>query len=112
MLAAGRPIQREAVRELMTDAAGRSDADGGWTLRDAYDALELAQALFVTGPASPIDKADPVSTLRRLVDLADSVPTQTHRAEEQIVLQAFSTPLPLAWIAGRAASLSAADLVL
>jgi hypothetical protein len=112
MLAAGRPVLRETLRELMTAATGRSDADGGWALRDGYEALELAQVLFATGPGSPIDESDPVSTLRRLVDLAGSLPTQAHRTEEQVSLQAFSTPLPLAWLAGGAARLSPEDLVL
>ena len=112
MLAAGRPISRDTLRELMTAATGRLDADGGWSLRDAYDALELAQILFVTGPRSPIDDSEPASTLRRLENLAGSLPTQTYRAEEQVALQAFSTPLPLAWLAGRAARFSAADRVL
>ena len=112
MLGHAQPIRRETLRELMTAATGRSDADGSWSLRDAYGALELAQLLFVTGPRSPIDDSEPVSTLRRLEDLANSLPTQTHRAEEQVVLQAFSTPLPLAWLAGRASRLSVADLVL
>ena len=112
MLREGRPILRETLRELMTAATGRSDADGGWTLRDGYDALELAQVLFVTGRRSPIDESDPASTLQRLEDLARSLPTHTHRAEEQVTLQAFSTPLPLAWLAARAARLSPADLVL
>ena len=112
MLGEGRPIGRETLRELMTAASGRSDADGGWTLRDAYDALELAQVLFVTEQRSPIDGHEPGSILRRLEHLAESLPTQTHRAEEQVALQAFSTPLPLAWLVGRAALLSAGDLVL
>ena len=112
MLAADRPIRREMLRELMSAAAGRSDVDGGWALRDAYDAVELAQVLFVTGPSSPIDDSEPASTLRCLEDLACSLPTQTHRAEEQIALQAFSTPLPLAWLAARAARVSPDDLVL
>ena len=112
MLAAGQPVGRDTLRELLNAATGRSDAERGWTLRDGYDALELAQVLFVTGARSPIDESEPASTLRRLEDLARSLPTQTHRAEEQVALQAFSTPLPLAWLAGRAARLSRADLVL
>jgi len=112
MLGEGRPIVRETLRDLMTAATGRSDADGGWALRDGYDALELAQVLVFTGQRLPIDESDPASTLRRLEDLARSLPTHTHRAEEQIALQAFSTPLPLAWLASRAARLSPADLVL
>lgn len=111
-LAAGRPLGRETLRALMTEATGRSDADGGWTLRDAYDALELAQILFVTGPHSPIDDRRPGETLNRLEALARSLPTQSHRAEAQVALQAFSTPLPLAWLAGLAGRPSSADLVL
>jgi hypothetical protein len=112
MLAAGEPIRRETLRALMTEATGRTDAAGGWILRDAYDALELALVLLITGPRSPIDESEPAATLARLEALAYSLPTQTHRAEEQVALQAFSTPLPLAWLAGRAAGLSAADVVL
>lgn len=112
MLAAGQPIVRETIRQMMTGATGRSDADGGWTLRDGYDAIELAQVFFVTGRHSPIDDRELGRTLRRLEDFARSFPTQTHRAEEQIALQAFSTPLPLAWLAARAARLSPADHVL
>jgi hypothetical protein len=111
-LAAGLPVRRETLGELMRAVTGRSDADGGWTLRDAYDALELAQVLLVTGPSSPVDDREPAATLRRLEDLARSLPTQSHRAEEQVALQAFSTPLPLAWLAGRAARGSDEDVVL
>jgi hypothetical protein len=112
MMAAGRPLGREVLRKLMTEATGLSDADGGWTLRDGYDALELAQVLFVTGPNSPIDDRKPADTLDRLAALAGSLPTQTHRAEAQIALQAFSTPLPLAWLVGLAARPSPGDVVL
>lgn len=112
MLAAGERPRRETLRELMNAATGRTDADGGWMLRDGYDALELAQALFATAPRSTIDENDPRGTLRHLKDLALSLPTHSHRSEAQVALQAFSTPLPLAWLAGRAARLSAADLVL
>jgi hypothetical protein len=111
-LVGARPITRETLRDLMTAATGRSDADGGWTLRDAYDALELGQVLLLAGPRSPVEELDAVSTLRRLEALADALPTQSHRAEAQVALQAFSTPIPLAWLAGRAAALKRADLVL
>lgn len=112
MLAAGEAPGRGTLRSLMSAATGRSDADGRWTLRDGYDALELAQVLFVTGPKSPIDDHCPDATLRRLEAMARSLPTQSHRSEEQVALQAFSTPLPLAWLAGRAACLSRADTML
>ena len=112
MLGDGQPIPREMLRELMTAAAGSSDADGGWSLREAYDALELAQVFVMAGSRIPIDDPNPGQTLRRLEDLARSLPTQSHRTEEQVALQAFSTPLPLAWLAARAARLSSDDLLL
>ncbi|HYJ51575.1 MAG TPA: strawberry notch family protein [Allosphingosinicella sp.] len=112
MMATDRPIGRDILSGLMTNATGRSDAEGGWTLRDAYDALELAQVLFVTGPCSPLDDRDPAATLARLETLAGALPTQSHRAEAQLALQAFSTPLPLAWLVGRAGRATGADLLL
>ncbi len=111
-LSEGKPIGRELIGGLMRAASGRSDSDGAWTMRDAYDALELAQVLFVTRGAAPVDHPDPLSALRRLEDLTRSLPTQTSRSEEQVELQAFSTPLPLAWLAARAACASPADVLL
>jgi hypothetical protein len=112
MMAAGRLPGRETLRVLMTRISGRSDAEGGWVLRDAYDALELAQVLFVTGPHSPVQESSPADTLANLEHLTLSLPTQTHRAEQQIDLQAFSTPLSLAWLAGHAGHPSTADVLL
>jgi hypothetical protein len=111
-LVEGKPVGRQTISALMRASTGHSDADGGWSLRDGYDALELAQILFVIGDRSLIDDDDPVSTLGRLQDLADSLPTQTSRTESQVELQAFSTPLPLAWLAARAARPSPEDVLL
>jgi predicted RNA methylase len=112
MLVSGRPIRRETLRELFEVSTGRSDAEGYWTMRNAYDALELAQVLFLTGADCPIDDRKPAAALAHLEQLVRSLPTQSYRAEEQIALQAFSTPLPLAWLAGCAARLSPRDTVL
>jgi predicted RNA methylase len=111
-LSEAKPVGRHTISALMREATGRSDADGRWILRDGYDALELAQTLLVIGDRSPFDEEDPVATLRRLQELADSLPTQTSRCESQIELQAFSTPLPLAWLAARAARPSPEDTLL
>ena len=35
-------ITRQALKRHMVQAFGASDADGAWTMRDAYDALETA----------------------------------------------------------------------
>ncbi len=44
-LAAPRSVTRSLLKGLMAEAFGGSDADGHWSMRDAYDALEAAQAL-------------------------------------------------------------------
>jgi predicted RNA methylase len=111
-LVQGKPILRQTITALMRESTGRSDADGGWTLRDGYDSLEIAQTLFVIGNCPPGGEEEPFSTLRRLQELVDSLPTQTVRSESQVELQAFSTPLPLAWLAARAARPSPDDILL
>lgn len=35
------------LKAAMTRACGASDADGAWSWKDAYEALEVAQILFV-----------------------------------------------------------------
>ncbi|TAJ72596.1 MAG: hypothetical protein EPO45_19820 [Sphingobium sp.] len=44
-LSEGRPVARNDLLAGMTSAFGGSSADGSWSLRDAYDVLELAQIL-------------------------------------------------------------------
>ena len=45
-------ITRQDLTGLMEDAFGTSDASGDWSLRDAYDASELAQVLLQIDAAS------------------------------------------------------------
>ncbi|MFW8642349.1 hypothetical protein ACOJBO_03660 [Rhizobium beringeri] len=47
-----------------------------------------------------------------LTKVASLVPTHTRRSEESQALQQFSTLIPLAYVASRAAGLIAADVVL
>lgn len=105
-------VTRETLRRVMEEATGRSDAAGGWTLRDAYEALELAQVLCISRGQLRFPDEKPAAALKRLQHLLDALPVQAHRSEGQVALQAFSTPLPLAWLAARAACLSPRDLVL
>lgn len=97
-LDADRAISRTALTDLMTGVMGGSDADGAWTMRDAYDACEVAQLLMArrTGLASA--GTDPASLGARInlaVRLLALLPTQTVRSEVQIARQQFSTPLPI-----------------
>ena len=98
---------------MMTEVFGASDAEGGWSMREAYDALEVAQVLLLGDPASPLNNLlDAPSCLARLERLGAMLPTQTYRSEKQIALQQFSTPLPLAWLVAKAAAVTRDDLVL
>src|SRR3546814_7140085 len=49
-LAVPQSVTRSLLKRLMTEAFGGSDADGRWSMRDAYDALEAAQASDTIAP--------------------------------------------------------------
>ena len=118
VLEAGRPLDAAILRSTMTEAFGTSDAEGGWVWKDAYEAAEASCVLFLQrygrgmrrtcggGPDGP----------RRMLAMLEAVaalePSHTRRSEEQVRLQQFSTPLPLAYAALQAAAIRPADVVL
>jgi predicted RNA methylase len=106
------PVDARLLRRLMEIETGLADASGGWAMRSAYDALELAQALFVCGPDCPVFSGTAGEILDRLIAFAAALPVQSSRSERQVALQQFSTPLPLAWIASLAAQPRSGDLLL
>jgi predicted RNA methylase len=108
----GASIDRDSLRRLFQAQTGASDASGAWTMRQAYEALELAQVLFLREPGCPLLTGKRSDILSRLVAFAAALPVQGYRSEDQVALQQFSTPLPLAWLAGLAAGAKATDLVL
>lgn len=104
-------ISRRSLSEAMAAAFGITDASGVWSMRDAYDALEVAQVIALHAfPGSY--ETDPASTLADLVARGATLPTQTYRSEGQVELQQFSTPMPVAYLAGLAAAVTATDVVL
>ncbi len=86
-------LQRDTLLWAMEQAYGGSSADGHWSLRDAYDMLELAQVFHLERAVLP---AEPAACLAELVDLVAKLPTHTVRSEAQIALQQCSTPAPIA----------------
>ena len=108
-IARNESLQRDTLLRVMEQAYGSSSADGRWSLRDAYDVLELAQVFHLERAALP---AEPAPCLAELVELVASLPTHTVRSEEQIELQQFSTPAPIAYLAAVAARIAPTDLVL
>jgi len=98
----GEEVDRSLLRRLFLEETGKSDACGAWSMREAYDALELAQLLFVSEENCPLLASVPGEVLAALEAFVDRLPVQSYRSEEQVELQQFSTPLPLAWLAGLA----------
>ena len=117
-LEAGRALDAKTLREAMSAALGASDTQGAWVWKDAYEAAEAAMVLFVqrygrlmrreagAGPGSA------AAMLAMLETVAALEPSQTRRSEEQLALQQFSTPLPLAYAALQAAAIRPGDIVL
>ncbi len=113
-LECGQPIGAADLRIILTDIFGGSDAEGFWFWKDAYEATEAAQVLFLRkfGGAIAARANAPQATLSMLTKVASLIPTHTRRSEESQQLQQFSTPIPLAFIAARAAGIMADDTVL
>jgi len=112
MLARGQSVDARALREAMISALGGSDAEGVWAWKDAYEACEVAQLLFLRrfGPAMRARSAP--AQLAMLGKVAALLPTHTRRSEESQALQQFSTPIPLSFVAATAAAVTADDVVL
>lgn len=106
--------QGRALRSAMEDAFAGTDGEGAWVWKDAYEALEAAQVLFLRkfGAAMRARAGSPAAMLDMLTRLAERLASQTRRSEESEHLQQFSTPIPLGFAACEAAALTPADLVL
>ncbi|OOO27814.1 methylase [Agrobacterium salinitolerans] len=114
LLEQGKVVISGDLRQIMTEVFGGSDAEGLWLWKDAYEATEAAQILFLRkfGPAIVSRTHSPQSTLAMLTKVARLLPTHTRRSEESQALQQFSTPIPLAYVTSRAAGIMPADTVL
>ena len=118
VLEAGSPLDAASLRDAMTRAFGASDASGAWVWKDAYEAAEAAAVLFLQryGRAMRLNAGAGPDGPRRMLAMLDAIaalePSHTKRSEEQVRLQQFSTPLPLAYAALQAAAIRPGDTVL
>ena len=110
----GEPVITAAMRTAMTTSFGGSDAQGFWVWKDAYEALEVAQVLFLRrfGPAILSRSTTPQATLAMIKRISGLLPTHTRRSDESQAMQQLSTPLPLAFVTAHAAAIASCDLVL
>ncbi|MDE0032223.1 MAG: strawberry notch family protein [Deltaproteobacteria bacterium] len=118
VLEAGRALDAATLRDAMTRAFGATDARGAWVWKDAYEAAEAAVVLFIRRHGHAMRRHagagpdGPSVMLRMLEAVAALEPSHTKRSEEQVRLQQFSTPLPLAYAALQAAAIRPGDAVL
>ncbi|WP_414462439.1 strawberry notch-like NTP hydrolase domain-containing protein [Hyphomicrobium sp. DY-1] len=110
----GQALDARLLRAAMEAAIGNSDASGAWVWKDAYEAVEIAQALFLRHylPAMTRGAKSPDQLLTMLEKLGALLPTHTRRSEESQELQQFSTPLELAYLVAHAAAITDRDVVL
>ncbi len=110
----GSAIDATMLRDAMSAAAGATDAEGGWDWKQAYDACEAAEILFLQrhGPAILDPARDARSWLRLVERVAALVPTQTRRSQDGQGMQQFSTPPGLALVAAIAAGIRPAEQLL
>jgi predicted RNA methylase len=114
LLGQGRAIDSRALRSAMETAFCGTDAEGAWLWKDAYEACEAAQVMFLRkfGAAMRTRAGSAATMLEMLTRLAARLPTQSRRSEESEHLQQFSTPVALGFAAAEAAAITPADLVL
>ena len=110
----GQALDAAILRAAMEAAFGAADTAGAWVWKDAYEACEVAQVLFLRrhGPAMRARAGSPTGMLAMLARLAALAPTHTRRSEESAALQQFSTPIALGFAASTAAAITPGDLVL
>ncbi len=108
-LAAGGKITRKQLNAAMTEALGGTDAEGYWTQRDSFEALERALSLYLQRRPYPLMQ---FSDVLQTVELMQRLPTQTVRSEEQLQFQQFSTPADIGAIAVLMAAIEPSDIVL
>src|SRR5262245_60108551 len=88
----GAVLDARTLREAMTESFGATDGEGAWVWKDAYEACEAAQLLFLRRhlKAMRARAGSNAWLLEMLGRLAALTPTHTRRSEESQALQQFS----------------------
>ncbi|MBD2535688.1 strawberry notch family protein, partial [Nostoc flagelliforme FACHB-838] len=107
-----RPLSTKTVSSQMNRYFLGTAASGAWLWKDAYEAVEVAQILYLRQKGYKLLLESPLTVLLELEKLVALCPTQTRRSEESVQLQQFSAPLPLAYLVAKAGFIKADDLVL
>ncbi|MBD2452309.1 strawberry notch family protein [Nostoc sp. FACHB-152] len=105
-LIAHRPITTKLLQSQMNRHFHGTAAEGKWLWKNAYEVVEVALILYLR--QNPLSE----NPLEQLQLLESFCPTHTRRSEEQLQLQQFSTPLPLAYLVAMAGQITPHDLIL
>ncbi len=110
----GEPFDNPKLTRTAERVFGGSRAQGRYTPRDAYDAVEIAVNNYLlekhAGELMQMDVTEALASVLR--PLMQRLPRQTDRTLEQTELQQFSTPPTLAYLAARLLNPNPADIVL
>jgi hypothetical protein len=111
-LPAGNLIDNRILTEFADKAYGGSRARGAYTVRDAYDALEAAVNKLLESQAQDVMTMSVPDPLREgLRPQTERLPRQADRTRDQVLLQQFSTPPAIAYVAARLINPSSTDIV-
>lgn len=103
-LAKGEKLSATELSQVASKAFGGTMADNAYSIKDAYDAMEL-------GVNQHILSMKEVSA-DKMIELLELLPTQTKRTEEMVKFQQFSTPPSIAYLANYTANVTANDIML
>ena len=110
----GTAFNSAVLFEAADKAFGGTQANGTYTPKDAYDAMELAVNTHLLTKARGMNgnAKTAVSALNKLENMLSKLPTQTKRTEEQQQFQQFSTPPNIAYLAAWLGNVNENDTVL
>jgi predicted RNA methylase len=110
----GEPFDNPKLTKTADRVFGGTRAQGKYTSRDAYDALEIAVNNHLLEKHAPtlmqLNVTEALASVLR--PLMKRLPRQSDRTQEQTELQQFSTPPTLAYIAARLLNPQPSDTVL
>jgi len=117
MVAIPAPLSWRELFAITDKAWGGTQAEGAYTVKDAYDALELAvNRQILQGKAyTNATQFSADEAVKTITDIENNIlarlPTQTKRTAESDALQQFSTPPQFAYLANWAAGVRPGDVM-
>lgn len=112
----GPAMETKDLTDMADEAFGGTMGEGKYSIKDAYDAMEMGvnkaiQAQKIN-PAKAGTPEKAARDLQKLYHFMGGLPTQTNRTEEQVEFQQFSTPPTIAYIANWLSGVDKGDVVL